>query len=82
MVSGEDCPIILEKEVLTFDIPSFPMEELNKLNYDYSASVTGEYTFYNPTDEEITLELFLSKVERRADYLIGRTVNYREPPYS
>lgn len=59
IVLGENCPVIIEKAVITYDVPSFPMKDLEEPNYDYTASVTAEYSLYNPTEEDITLDLYL-----------------------
>ena len=56
----EDCPLVVEKEVLTFDITSQlddyysekDAEEFKK----YADKFTAEYTFYNPTDRDITAQ--------------------------
>ena len=56
---GDDCPIEVTKEVLTFNIertpiPGWPYDE----EFDVSKStVTAEYTFYNPSDLDITASL-------------------------
>jgi len=55
----KDCPIVVEKEKLTFDIPEFPKTYYENTEdfLKYSASVTAQYTFVNPTDYEITATL-------------------------
>ena len=59
IVTGEQCPIEVEHELLTLNIPEIPrsfyfsQEEFE----EYSASVTAEYTFYNPTDMEVEMGL-------------------------
>ncbi len=86
------CPVVLEKEVLTYDLPDFPMGEIDVPNPDYSGTVTAEYTFYNPTAEEITMELFLpvgDKPEYYYEWAMGScpnrdysiTVEGQEIPY-
>lgn len=59
VVTDKDCPIEVEKEVLTFDLQEFPesyyREEAAYLAY--SGKVTAEYTFYNPADYEVTATL-------------------------
>ena len=59
VVLGEDCPIEVTKEVLTFNIAKTPVTEWHEITgFDVSQStVTAEYTFYNPTDLEITASL-------------------------
>ncbi len=59
VIIGENCPIEVTSEVLTFDIA-----ELYKTRYDsdeeflaYSGRVTAEYTFYNPSDLTVTAKL-------------------------
>ncbi len=58
IVVDENCPIEVEKEVLTFDIAEFcdhfPTKEALLA---YSSKVTAEYTFYNPTDQTVTATL-------------------------
>jgi len=53
VVSGDgECPIEVLHETLTFDIPHFPDSA-----DAYRASVSAEYTLFNPTDHEITVNL-------------------------
>ena len=56
---GDNCPIEVQKEVLTFDIFEFPSGYYSdKDEYlAYSAKVSAEYTFYNPTDYTVTATL-------------------------
>ena len=59
MITDQNCPIVVEGELLTFDISEFPEESYNS-EYDflaYSGSVTAEYTFYNPADYTVTATL-------------------------
>ena len=57
--NGDVCPIMVEGEVLTFDIPTFPKEYYReKEEYlSYAAKVTAEYTFYNPADYTVNATL-------------------------
>ena len=59
IVTDENCPVIVEKEVLTFDISEFPANYYQSLDeyMAYSAKVTAEYTFYNPADYTVTATL-------------------------
>ncbi len=59
IITGGECPIVVEREVLTFDIPEFPESYYGDAEgfADYSAKVTAEYTFYNPSENEITARL-------------------------
>ncbi|MBO7196582.1 MAG: hypothetical protein J6V80_04555 [Clostridia bacterium] len=59
VITDGNSPIIVEGEVLTFDIAEFPSNHY----YDaesfsaYTAKVTAEYTFYNPSDMTVTATL-------------------------
>ena len=59
IVTGEQCPIEVEHELLTLDIPVLPQTSYSSQDEfeKYSASVTAEYTFYNPTDMDVEMEL-------------------------
>lgn len=58
-VTDEDCPVTVEQELLTFDLAEFPEnyypDEASFL--DYSGKVTAQYTFHNPSDYTVTMEL-------------------------
>ena len=59
----EDCPVLLERETVTFDLPEFPYlgRDSAEKYLAYPGRVTTEYHFYNPTDEALTVRLaFLS----------------------
>lgn len=59
IVTGEDCPIEVRHETLTFDIGQFPANyyEDESAFSDYAARVTAEYTFHNPTDAQVSATL-------------------------
>ena len=59
VIVGENCPIEVTKEVLTFDISEFPDNYYRKMEeyLAYTGKVTAEYTFYNPTDLTVTATL-------------------------
>ena len=59
IVTDENCPVVVEKEVLTFDISEFPANYYQNIDeyIAYSAKVTAEYTFYNPADYTVTATL-------------------------
>lgn len=59
VITDEENPIIVEKEVLTFDIQEFPETYYRTLEdyMNYSGSVTAQYTLYNPSDYTITSTL-------------------------
>lgn len=55
----EKCPVEVEREHLTLEIPTLPQASYaSQEEFDgYEARFTAEYTFYNPTDEALTVEL-------------------------
>ena len=55
LTTDGECPLVVEHETLTFRIAQFPSPYSN--NEGYGASVTAEYTFYNPSDMTITANL-------------------------
>ena len=59
IISDGDCPIVVEKELLTFDIDSFPQEYYSNVEdyLAYTGKVSAEYTFYNPADYTVTARL-------------------------
>ena len=59
IVEDENCPLVVEKEILTFDIPQFPENYYQSIEefIEYSATVTAEYTFYNPSNYTVTATL-------------------------
>ena len=59
IVTEKDCPIIVEHELLTFDISQFPEEYYREVSdyLAYSGSVTAEYTFYNPSEYTVDATL-------------------------
>lgn len=59
IIMNEACPVIVESELLTFDIQEFPDEYYQSTEdyLAYSASVTAQYSFYNPADFAVTARL-------------------------
>ena len=59
IITDENSPIVVEKELLTFDIDSFPQEYYHDIQeyLAYTGKVTAEYTFYNPADYTVTARL-------------------------
>ena len=59
ILTDEACPIIVENELLTFDIQEFPLEYYSQTEdfLGYSGSVTAAYTFYNPADYTVEATL-------------------------
>ncbi len=55
LTTDGECPLVVEHETLTFDIAEFPSPHV--YNESYNASVTAEYTFYNPSDMTVTANL-------------------------
>jgi hypothetical protein len=58
-IVDEDCPVLLERETVTFDLPEFPYlgRDSAEKYLAYPGRVTTEYHFYNPTDEVLTVKL-------------------------
>lgn len=59
IITGEDCPIVVEHELLTFDIGEFPESYYREVRdyLAYTGSVTAEYSFYNPADYDVNATL-------------------------
>ena len=59
LVTDGECPLVVEHETLTFDIAEFPANHFGSAKdyLAYDASVTAEYTFYNPSDLTVTANL-------------------------
>ncbi len=59
IVTGGECPIIVENENLTFDLQEFPKNYYSELSdfLAYSGKVTAEYTFSNPSDMNVEATL-------------------------
>lgn len=59
IIAHGDCPLVVEYELLTFDLQEFPQGYYHNTNdfLAYDARVTAEYTFYNPADYTVTATL-------------------------
>ncbi len=59
MMVDKESPIIVEKELLTFDIQVLPKNYYQSAEerLEYNAKVTAEYTFYNPSAYTVTSKL-------------------------
>ncbi len=59
IITDGDCPIVVESELLTFDLSEFPSNYYSDEEefLEYSGKVTAEYTFYNPSDMTVTATL-------------------------
>lgn len=60
IITDAECPVVVEHELLTFDISEFPRSYYGTYHEHeaefqaYSAGVTAQYTFYNPADYAVT----------------------------
>ena len=59
LVKDKDCPLAVDKELLTFDVQEFPKNYYNSAEefLAYTGKVTAEYTFRNPADYAVTAAL-------------------------
>ena len=59
LVKDKDCPLEVDKELLTFDVQEFPKNYYNSTEefLAYTGKVTAEYTFRNPADYTVTAAL-------------------------
>lgn len=58
--TGENCPLEVEKEVLDFNLPQLPNKTFTEkefIKYSSENYVRAQYTFKNPTEEDITAHL-------------------------
>ena len=59
LVKDKNCPLVVDKELLTFDVQEFPKNYYNNIEefLAYTGKVTAEYTFRNPADYMVTATL-------------------------
>ena len=59
LVKDKNCPLAVDKELLTFDVQEFPKNYYNNIEefLAYTGKVTAEYTFRNPADYTVTATL-------------------------
>lgn len=59
LIMKEDSPIVVESELLIFDIVSFPSEYITSEEEfkEFHSSVTAQYAFYNPSQYIVTAGL-------------------------
>ena len=59
LVKDKNCPLVVDKELLTFDVQEFPNNYYNSTEefLAYTGKVTAEYTFRNPADYTVTATL-------------------------
>lgn len=59
LVKDKNCPLVVDKELLTFDVQEFPKNYYNSTEkfLAYTGKVTAEYTFRNPADYAVTATL-------------------------
>ena len=74
-ITDADCPVVIEQELLTFDLTEFPenyyQDETSFL--DYTGKVTEQYTLYNPADYTVTVRLaFPFPYDFTSDFKSGR----------
>ena len=56
IITDGESPIVVEHELLTFDLQEFP--DYHRYAEDYPNKVTAQYTFHNPSDMTVTAKLF------------------------
>ena len=59
LVKDKNCPLVVDKELLTFDVQGFPKNYYNSIEefLAYTGKVTAEYAFRNPADYTVTATL-------------------------
>lgn len=59
LVKDKNCPLVVDKELLTFDVQGFPKNYYNSIEEfrAYTGKVTAEYAFRNPADYTVTATL-------------------------
>ena len=59
LVKEKNCPLVVDKELLSFDVREFPKNYYNSTEefLAYTGKVTAEYTFRNPADYAVTATL-------------------------
>ena len=59
LLKDKNCPLVVDKELLTFDVQEFPKNYYNSSEefLAYTGKVTAEYTFRNPADYTVTATL-------------------------
>ena len=59
LVKDKNCPLVVDKELLTFDVQEFPKNYYNSTEefLAYTGKLTAEYTFRNPADYAVTATL-------------------------
>ena len=59
IITDGDCPIIVQHELLTFDLQEFPQPHYSDeaAFLAYTGKVTAQYTFHNPSDMTVTAKL-------------------------
>ena len=69
IVTGKQCPVEVESELLTLNIPRLPERSYSSQEEfeEYDATVTAKYTFYNPTEMAVKMDL-LFPFGRRPEY--------------
>lgn len=80
--TGDQSPIVVEKERLTFDLQEFPKGYYaEREDYlAYSGKVTAEYTFHNPAEYDVTVTLAFP-FGRMPDYGYDHDTKTGQPVY-
>ena len=55
ITTDDNCPLIVEKERLVFDINDMPIHD--QPNENYNSTVSAEYVFYNPSNIDVEVNL-------------------------
>lgn len=79
VVTDKNCPVVVDKELLTFDVREFPKhyyEDSDSFNA-YTGKVTAEYTFRNPADYTVTARLVFpfGNLPSYGEYIYDRTTD-------
>lgn len=86
LIAEKDCPVVVEHELLTFNLQNFPPNYYNKEEYDYSGCVTASYTFKNPADYSVKATLafpFGTYPSYIHEYYYNPDIaDYNDKPYS
>ncbi len=75
-----ECPILVEKERLIFDLREFPKSQYKSQDeyLSYSGKVSAEYTLYNPTEDTIesTFLLPFGELPSYGEYFVEEKQEY------
>ena len=79
IIADENCPITVERELLTLDINEFPEYYGEDEPYAYNAKVTAHYELYNPADYavEVSLAFPFGRIPDYANNFADSFANYK-----